>query len=230
MISAIQTRYAGCHFRSRLEARWAVFFDALNIPWQYEPEGFSRRSREDELVTYLPDFYLPETGTWVEVKGSHAQLLTDMERIAIMLDWGSPLPGIDESWASERGLLVLGPVPRWRDSPPLHALIQHHKGLSFTPAAFGLRGPLPIIATGRQLRPWGRPEWQWQCDSSCGVDPKNIPPCLDEEWQFADIDDGWGDTWERDLNMPPYATWRTLFDAYDAARSARFEHGQSGAT
>lgn len=39
-IKAIQTRYKGYNFRSRLEARWAVFFDALGIKWEYEPEGF----------------------------------------------------------------------------------------------------------------------------------------------------------------------------------------------
>lgn len=66
-IKAIETRYKGYRFRSRLEARWAVFFDALGIEWQYEPEGF-------ELATgrYLPDFYLPGVrgGIWVEVKGT----------------------------------------------------------------------------------------------------------------------------------------------------------------
>lgn len=36
---AIQTEYRGYLFRSRLEARWAVFFDACRIPWEYEPEG-----------------------------------------------------------------------------------------------------------------------------------------------------------------------------------------------
>lgn len=39
-IKAIETCYAGCRFRSRLEARWAVFFDALGLEWEYEPEGF----------------------------------------------------------------------------------------------------------------------------------------------------------------------------------------------
>lgn len=33
-ITPIQTRYAGCLFRSRLEARWAVFFDHLGIRWR----------------------------------------------------------------------------------------------------------------------------------------------------------------------------------------------------
>ena len=39
-MKAIQTQYQGRLFRSRLEARWAVFLDALGVRWQYEPEGF----------------------------------------------------------------------------------------------------------------------------------------------------------------------------------------------
>jgi hypothetical protein len=65
MIKAIQTQYKGYNFRSRLEARWAVFFDALDVDWQYEPEGFDLPSG-----MYLPDFYLPnvDDGLWVEIK------------------------------------------------------------------------------------------------------------------------------------------------------------------
>ena len=32
-IKAIETSYKGYLFRSRLEARWAVFFDALGLVW-----------------------------------------------------------------------------------------------------------------------------------------------------------------------------------------------------
>ena len=64
-IDAIQTEYKGYKFRSRLEARWAIFFDTLGIEWIYEPEGF----RLSDGSLYLPDFYLPESNTWVEVKG-----------------------------------------------------------------------------------------------------------------------------------------------------------------
>jgi hypothetical protein len=39
-IKPIETLYRGYKFRSRLEARWAVFFDVAGIAWQYEPEGF----------------------------------------------------------------------------------------------------------------------------------------------------------------------------------------------
>lgn len=65
-IKAIQTRYAGCRFRSRIEARWAVFFDYLGIGWEYEPQGFDLPSGP-----YLPDFVLDlGDGLWWEVKGA----------------------------------------------------------------------------------------------------------------------------------------------------------------
>ena len=50
----IETRYKGYRFRSRLEARWAVFFDTLGIEWEYEPEGFEL----SDGSRYLPDFLL----------------------------------------------------------------------------------------------------------------------------------------------------------------------------
>lgn len=64
MIQAIETHYAGCRFRSRLEARWAVFFDALDVEWEYEPQGFELPSGR-----YLPDFWLPRRVSFFEVKG-----------------------------------------------------------------------------------------------------------------------------------------------------------------
>lgn len=74
-MAAIQTKYKGYRFRSRLEARWAVFFDALGVEWLYEPEGFDLA----EAGLYLPDFYLPkvENGLWVEIK---AGMPTEVER------------------------------------------------------------------------------------------------------------------------------------------------------
>lgn len=61
----IETTYAGCRFRSRLEARWAVFFDALGVTWAYEREAYAL----GDGLAYLPDFWLPELATWAEVKG-----------------------------------------------------------------------------------------------------------------------------------------------------------------
>jgi len=61
---AIDTVYGGYRFRSRLEARWAVFFDAVGLPFVYEKEGFLL----DGGVKYLPDFWLPSLRLWVEIK------------------------------------------------------------------------------------------------------------------------------------------------------------------
>ena len=71
-IKAIETVYKGYRFRSRLEARWAVFFDALGIHYRYELEGLNT-----QYGKYLPDFWLPHSleefakqgwGFWVEIK------------------------------------------------------------------------------------------------------------------------------------------------------------------
>lgn len=62
-IQAIQTAYKGRMFRSRTEARWAVFFDDMQWKWEYEKEGYELPSGR-----YLPDFYLPWHELWVEIK------------------------------------------------------------------------------------------------------------------------------------------------------------------
>lgn len=48
-IAAHPTTYRGLRFRSRLEARWAAFFDLLNWRWEYEPF---------DLKGWVPDFIL----------------------------------------------------------------------------------------------------------------------------------------------------------------------------
>lgn len=62
-IKAIETHYKGYRFRSRLEARWAVFFDACGVKWDYELEGFELQSGR-----YLPDFWLSAEEAFVEIK------------------------------------------------------------------------------------------------------------------------------------------------------------------
>jgi hypothetical protein len=70
-IKAIETHYKGYRFRSRLEARWAVFFDAFKeLHWTYEPEGFDL-----DGLWYLPDFLVWVDGVdiknYIEVKPRH---------------------------------------------------------------------------------------------------------------------------------------------------------------
>lgn len=67
------TLYNEYFFRSKLEAKWAVFFDLLHVPYQYEPNAY----RCDDGSQYTPDFYLPEAylrsdrypkGLYLEIK------------------------------------------------------------------------------------------------------------------------------------------------------------------
>ena len=131
-IKAIETVYQGYRFRSRLEARWAVFFNALDIKWEYEPEGFelSNGSR------YLPDFWLPtfNGGIWAEVKPDRgdfqkmAQLCKDTGGAALLCHgmpdfrcytyltinekgeastyWG--IPNADQAWGEDRLFMCPG--------------------------------------------------------------------------------------------------------------------------
>lgn len=83
-IKAIETSYKGYRFRSRLEARWAVFFDAIGIRWHYELEGFNF-----DGLCYLPDFYFPDWDVYLEVKPDMP--MSDFcdkpnDRIAIVFD------------------------------------------------------------------------------------------------------------------------------------------------
>lgn len=63
-IKPIETHYDGHRFRSRLEARWAVFFNTLGIKYQYEVEGYEMGD-----LRYLPDFHIPSLDRWFEIKG-----------------------------------------------------------------------------------------------------------------------------------------------------------------
>ena len=96
-IKAIETEYNGYRFRSRLEARWAVFFDALDIPYYYEPEGFDL-----DGMRYLPDFYLPDIELWVEVKG---HLESEEEKQTIL----AKMHGLTKN-LGHNGVIVIGNI------------------------------------------------------------------------------------------------------------------------
>jgi hypothetical protein len=57
------TSYNGILFRSRLEARWAVFMDSLNVRYIYEPECYNINK-----CLYVPDFYIPSLECFLEIK------------------------------------------------------------------------------------------------------------------------------------------------------------------
>ena len=108
MLQPIETRYKGYNFRSRLEARWAVFFDRLGLHWEYEKEGFYL----PDGTMYLPDFYVQSEageGWFIEVKGD--MLDADSIRKQQALDKQPPPYALGCLLVGTLELPVLGDVP-----------------------------------------------------------------------------------------------------------------------
>jgi hypothetical protein len=79
---ALTTVYRGTTFRSRTEARWAVFFDHMGLPWLYEPKTVTLPSGS----VYIPDFLVNYGGgnfQWFEVKATEEDIPEkDFDKIA----------------------------------------------------------------------------------------------------------------------------------------------------
>jgi hypothetical protein len=198
-MKAIETRYNGYRFRSRLEARWAVFFDAAGIPYEYEPEGFFVGGWS-EKTPYLPDFRLCNQNLWVEVKGDVENI--DWQMMADAVDWGNGLPGVAWSSGSTNGLLILGNIPYIQTNAysPFHPILQHDKG-GWVNHAFFVPGGIEVFETNSAYFD------SFNIDSTCGLAME-----VRKHFWSTQLDD-------RCLDM-------TVFRAYLAARSARFEHGE----
>lgn len=216
MIKAIETEYKRYRFRSRLEARWAVFFDTLGIKWLYEPEGFECIAPPEfhadldlfsnpEVIRYLPDFFLPDSKTWVEVKGEWtkkdaldtANILS--AEVLWHFDYYRDFCNRD---GYTPGLLLLGNIPDIDYGYVEHPLVVKSKNALWLES---------VVLTPTDVR---RSRW-----------------CIGDEWYASETGS------EAALRM--FSTKNVLhndacicqqtLDAYNAAKSARFEFGQCGA-
>lgn len=82
----------GQFFRSTWEANYARVLNLCGVEWQYEPKRF-----DTPIGSYCPDFYLPMTGEYVEVKG----IETSVKQL------------VKRNWLVEQGVLqltTLGPA------------------------------------------------------------------------------------------------------------------------
>lgn len=187
----IETRYKGYRFRSRLEARWAVFFDALGIEWEYEPEGFEL----DDGTRYLPDFFVRANaasgaakrhagaGYWVEIKG-FGPTFQESESLARLCEQTGHHGYLFCGLPGEKPLSAFSADAAKRPPTTKEEVEAYNKIISIV-----LRGRELIIDARDQL-------------FHSGV----VHVCADE----------------------PFNRDRFVFAA-EAARSARFEHGECGA-
>ncbi len=134
VIGSIETHYAGCRFRSRLEARWAVFFNHAGIGWDYEPEGIMVSHRH-RITRYLPDYWL-HTGQWGEVKG-----MLEPEGFLRLLSIAAGLSDCGKG----NDLVVFGDIPGFRSIRwPIQ--LHNHDGLWAVPWKPGPDCPIPCRA------------------------------------------------------------------------------------
>lgn len=117
-LRAIQTEYKGYLFRSRLEARWAVFFDVCGVAWEYEPEGYDL----GDGLCYLPDFLLhgvtvnhgyfkKNCDIYVEVKGQ----MNDADAEKINRFYAAGYSENDDWGVSPTAVYVVGNIPDGED-------------------------------------------------------------------------------------------------------------------
>lgn len=177
LIQPIETRYKGCRFRSRLEARWAVFFDAAGIAWSYEPQGYVIDGQ-----AYLPDFFLPAFDSFFEVKGRH--------------DYDEALLQRFSTGTGMRVILAIGDIP---DSANW---VEDWSGfITFFPSD---------EAQQEDGTAWGYEDVFLRCDGCEQIKYMNN--------SYSLMKDGCCD---KSRLMP-------LTSELEAARSARFEHGEKG--
>ncbi len=107
VLQPIETIYGGYHFRSLLEARWAVFFTRLGLDWEYEPQGFVVGRTFGRPRNYRPDFYLSKLGLYVEVKPAIADQV-DPDGVRKWEDFAGEVAA---EWDHDRAAMFCGPIP-----------------------------------------------------------------------------------------------------------------------
>lgn len=217
-IKAIETHYKGYRFRSRLEARWAVFFDALGVVWEYEVQGFDL----GEAGCYLPDFFLPEMAQYIEIKGDgmkssdRAKVLSFSETSMIHVFTGTPCFDLRDAWKQIDSFYFRESDKNW-----LWFVCQDCSVALLLPIS-ALLMPCPFCDPAFFLRN-GEIRFESNRDAIMSL----IVYCLIPNIAYPD---------ERLTKMIdgkyPFHKYFTsespiLASAYEAARSARFEHGES---
>ena len=211
---AIETEFCGYKFRSRLEARWAVFFSVLGIEYKYEFEGFRVKVGPDEFVYYLPDFYLPEYDKYIEVKGGYNALTKDWEKITTCIDYNStPL---------SNGLIIVGDIPDYTKigwgNIPMFSYLYCDKGVRCEHAAFISGSTLKSQRTNNKILFHNNEI----LENIYGFDECN-------ETETTPLLARTECTWTHESILSFEAEhFKKLKNAYKAARQARFEHGQKG--
>lgn len=139
---AMEALYSGKIFRSRLEARWALLMDLLEINWDYEPSHY----QVGPQLWYLPDFYLPQHELWLEVKGAAFMDAGSMAKILATVAGPMPVPLREAPYTPSRKLLIGGSLSKLASGRAVHTLVTPSLSgkAALTYATFGREGAVPV--------------------------------------------------------------------------------------
>lgn len=139
---ATEALYSGKIFRSRLEARWALLMDLLDINWDYEPSHY----QVGPQLWYLPDFYLPQHELWLEVKGAAFMDAGSMAKILATVAGPMPVPLREAPYTPSRKLLIGGSLPKLAGGRAVHTLVTASRPgkAALAYATFGREGAVPV--------------------------------------------------------------------------------------
>ena len=219
-IKPIETCYNGYRFWSRLEARWAVFFDTGNIKYEYEPEGY----KLDNESKYLPDFYLPSLDIHVEVKRDSTDGIKEItSKCEKAISWGGPI----------KCLLILSDVPSGTspDGGIWHFPILHWKGLEvcwgwwyFFDDYINRGSVSGAISSAKYPYP------KWYLFEPRNKNRKNSIKAITDYELHMMQDKTWNpyDYYNKEMSIMLANDFNEYtFNAYKMARQARFEHGET---
>ena len=215
-MKAIETVWRGYRFRSRLEARWAVWLQSIGARWEYEKEGFDLDGER-----YLPDFWIPFSparvyaagfppvaGYWLEIKP--LPLNKRESDVLIKLAHGSrhhAFAFVGNPWPGE--FAIYGASPH--DPVKIPSILLPTMCVS-------CRGLGQYRSLEKQT--WLNTEIEVPCLAPChncdgtGRSPNNEFWLQCALYGFLE-------------NVAPERSTLDLVDHFRAARSARFEHGES---
>lgn len=105
----------GMFFRSRWEANIARLLNQYHIAWEYEPVRFRFPDCGDNVLSYRPDFYLPDFDIWIEVRGWFDE--NSRKRSARFAEYypeeNAKLIMIDETLYDELEKQYASEIPNW---------------------------------------------------------------------------------------------------------------------
>ena len=103
-------------FRSTWEANLARVLNSIGTKWEYEKHGSRIRLYDENknlLCSYLPDFYLPDAGFYIEVKGGIKGKRDKKLDLLYKMDSGFPIKVLDGEGYKKLAEIFKYQIPLW---------------------------------------------------------------------------------------------------------------------